>query len=144
MYSEWDSFHCFLATVAFFTFFVRPKMDMAEAMFDYTPQHVGDLALKVGDKVEVVRKGDDGWWSGTLRGQQGNFPGWLSCSTRLYFAFLSRTNCIFFFLFFLLIIFCQCCFGVPCVGGSFYLLLRILKDRITPALSESFNVTMVR
>ncbi|CAN0493000.1 unnamed protein product, partial [Ectocarpus sp. 12 AP-2014] len=51
-----------------------PKVDMAEAMFDYTPQHVGDLALKVGDKVEVSRKGDDGWWSGTLRGQQGNFP----------------------------------------------------------------------
>ncbi|CAN0451505.1 unnamed protein product, partial [Ectocarpus sp. 8 AP-2014] len=48
---------------------------MAEAMFDYAPQHVGDLALKVGDKVEVSRKGDDGWWSGTLRGQQGNFPG---------------------------------------------------------------------
>lgn len=53
----------------------RPKVDMAEAMFDYAPQHVGDLALKVGDKVEVSRKGDDGWWSGTLRGQQGNFPG---------------------------------------------------------------------
>lgn len=54
---------------------IRPKVDMAEAMFDYAPQHVGDLALKVGDKVEVQRKGDDGWWSGTLKGQQGNFPG---------------------------------------------------------------------
>lgn len=48
---------------------------MAEAMFDYAPQHAGDLALKVGDKVQVLRKGEDGWWSGTLRGQQGNFPG---------------------------------------------------------------------
>lgn len=48
---------------------------MAEAMFEYAPRHVGDLALKVGDKVEVTRKGDDGWWSGTLRGKQGNFPG---------------------------------------------------------------------
>lgn len=48
---------------------------MAEAMFEYASRHVGDLALKVGDKVEVTRKGDDGWWSGTLRGKQGNFPG---------------------------------------------------------------------
>lgn len=53
----------------------RPKIEMAEAMFEYTPQHVGDLALKLGDKVEVSRKGDDGWWTGTLRNQRGNFPG---------------------------------------------------------------------
>lgn len=48
---------------------------MAEAMFEYAIQHVGDLALKVGDKVEVTRKGDDGWWTGILRGVTGNFPG---------------------------------------------------------------------
>lgn len=53
----------------------RPKIEMAEAMFEYTPQHVGDLALIVGDKIEVSRKGDDGWWTGTLRGKRGNFPG---------------------------------------------------------------------
>lgn len=67
---------------------------MAEAMFDYAPQHVGDLALKVGDKVEVSRKGDDGWWSGTLRGQQGNFPGDL-IRLRLYRLHLSRNWCLF-------------------------------------------------
>lgn len=48
---------------------------MAEVMFEYNPQHVGDLALSVGDKVEVSRKGDDGWWTGKLRGATGNFPG---------------------------------------------------------------------
>lgn len=48
---------------------------MAEVMFEYRPQHVGDLALSMGDKVEVTRKGDDGWWTGTLRGATGNFPG---------------------------------------------------------------------
>lgn len=48
---------------------------MAEAMFEYAIQHVGDLALKVGDKVEVTRKGEDGWWTGILRGVTGNFPG---------------------------------------------------------------------
>ena len=58
-----------------FGVFDRPKVDMVEAMFDYSPQHVGDLALKVGDKVEVTRRGDDGWWTGTLRGVHGNFPG---------------------------------------------------------------------
>lgn len=56
--------------------FVRPaKVDMVEAMFDYTPQHVGHLEIKVGDKLEVTRRGDDGWWTGTLRGVHGNFPG---------------------------------------------------------------------
>lgn len=48
---------------------------MAEVMFAYNPQHVGDLALSVGDKVEVTRKSDDGWWTGRLRGTVGNFPG---------------------------------------------------------------------
>lgn len=54
---------------------LRPKVLVAEVMFEYNPQHVGDLALAVGDKVEVTRKGDDGWWMGTLRGATGNFPG---------------------------------------------------------------------
>lgn len=56
---------------------------MAEAMFDYAPQHAGDLALKVGDKVTVTRKGEDGWWTGKLRGAQGNFPGELHMSSIL-------------------------------------------------------------
>lgn len=44
-------------------------------MFDYTPQHVGDLAIKVGDRVEVSKRGNDGWWTGSLRGATGSFPG---------------------------------------------------------------------
>lgn len=63
--------------------YFRPKVDMAEAMFDYAPQHAGDLALKVGDKVTVTRKGEDGWWTGKLRGAQGNFPGELHMSSIL-------------------------------------------------------------
>lgn len=58
-----------------FVAFARAKVLMADVMFEYNPQHVGDLALSVGDKVEVTRKGDDGWWTGTLRGATGNFPG---------------------------------------------------------------------
>lgn len=65
---KWSSFRLYPVAI-------RPKVEMAEAMFEYTPQHVGDLALKVGDKIEVSRKGADGWWTGSLRGAQGNFPG---------------------------------------------------------------------
>lgn len=50
-------------------------MLIAEVMYEYNPQHVGDLAMSVGDKVEVTRRGDDGWWTGKLRGVIGNFPG---------------------------------------------------------------------
>lgn len=66
---------------------------MAEAMFEYTPQHVGDLALKVGDKVEVTQKGDDGWWTGSLRGAQGNFPGKLEISRVLFLVTNTRVFC---------------------------------------------------
>lgn len=74
-------FFIFVTTWSYFLLFffvvlpLSAKVEMAEAMFEYAAQHAGDLALKVGDKVEVTRKGSDGWWSGTLRGKQGNFPG---------------------------------------------------------------------
>lgn len=94
---------------------------MAEAMFDYVSQHVGDLALKAGDKVEVLRKGDDGWWSGTLRGQQGNFPGYFwhpnLCFARLFL----HCDCSSLVL---------CAFGVRVleVPGTFHSLISNLEN----------------
>lgn len=58
-------------------------------MFDYTPQHVGDLEIKVGDKLEVTKRGDDGWWTGTLRGVNGNFPGVSNFRVKSITVFLS-------------------------------------------------------
>jgi SH3 domain len=53
---------------------------MAEALYAYTDvsnttsqqQH---LTLAIGDKVEIINKGDDGWWLGKINGQTGLFPG---------------------------------------------------------------------
>lgn len=93
---------------------------MAEAMFDYAPQHVGDLALRVGDKVEVSRKGEDGWWSGTLRGQQGNFPGEF-ITLRHYLLHLSRRLCLLFLLLFTFLPFFSC--GEAFAGYFFFVAL---------------------
>jgi Variant SH3 domain len=53
---------------------------MAEALYAYTDvsnttsqqQH---LTLAIGDRVEIINKGDDGWWLGKINGQTGLFPG---------------------------------------------------------------------
>jgi SH3 domain len=55
---------------------------MAEALYAYTDvsnttsqqQH---LTLAIGDKIEIINKGNDGWWLGKAisNGQTGLFPG---------------------------------------------------------------------
>jgi amphiphysin len=45
-------------------------------LYDYTAQAEGDLSFKVGDRIEVVQKGEDGneWWVGKVGGKEGQFP----------------------------------------------------------------------
>ena len=52
------------------------RKELAVALYDYTAQTEGDLSFKVGDKIEIVEKGDDGneWWVGRLNGSMGQFP----------------------------------------------------------------------
>lgn len=46
------------------------------AIYDYDAQAQGDLSFKAGDVIEVVHKGSENeWWTGKLRGVQGQFPG---------------------------------------------------------------------
>lgn len=46
------------------------------ALYDYDAQASGDLSFKAGDHIEVIHKGNENeWWTGKLRGVQGQFPG---------------------------------------------------------------------
>ena len=52
------------------------KKEHTVALYDYTAQAEGDLTFKTGDRIEVVKKGEDGneWWVGKLNGVEGQFP----------------------------------------------------------------------
>jgi amphiphysin len=52
------------------------RKEHAVALYDYTAQAEGDLTFKAGDRIEIIRKGDDAneWWIGRLNGEEGQFP----------------------------------------------------------------------
>ncbi|KAI0228364.1 BAR adaptor protein Hob1 [Massospora cicadina] len=56
-----------------------PTLLKARALYDFEPQAEGDLALKVDDVVDIIKKTEsvDDWWTGRLRGKIGIFPGML-------------------------------------------------------------------
>lgn len=47
------------------------------ALYDYNAQAAGDLTFRAGDVVTVVQRTNDqnGWWTGSVNGVQGVFPG---------------------------------------------------------------------
>ena len=49
----------------------------AQALYDYEAQAAGDLSFSMNDIIEVTEKGatENEWWTGTLNGRQGQFPG---------------------------------------------------------------------
>lgn len=54
-----------------------PAPDRATALYDYEAQAMGDLSFTTGDVIEIVQKGatENEWWTGTLNGKTGQFPG---------------------------------------------------------------------
>lgn len=56
-----------------------PVVERAEALYDYEAQAAGDLSFATGDVIDIVKKGatENEWWTGKLKGQQGQFPGML-------------------------------------------------------------------
>ena len=56
----------------------------AQALYDYEAQAAGDLSFNMGDVIEITVKGasENEWWTGSLNGRQGQFPG-KSSSIRL-------------------------------------------------------------
>jgi amphiphysin len=71
-------------------------VEKATALYDYDATQDGDLSFRAGDEIEILTRTDDtnAWWSGKLRGAEGNFPGmwiyvepsatqWLTCDRQL-------------------------------------------------------------
>lgn len=54
-----------------------PVAEKAEALYDYEAQAVGDLSFSTGDVIEIVQRGatENEWWTGSVNGRQGQFPG---------------------------------------------------------------------
>jgi len=48
---------------------------LAKAVFDFPPENERELALKVGDVVEVLRIDDEWWFGVTQDNKEGYFPG---------------------------------------------------------------------
>lgn len=53
-----------------------PPAETATALYDYEAQAEGDLSFVTGDIIEIVQRtqNDNEWWSGKIRGKQGQFP----------------------------------------------------------------------
>ena len=59
-----------------------PTNPTATALYDYEAQAEGDLSFNTGDIIDVTVKGatENEWWSGRLRGREGQFPGKLAAA----------------------------------------------------------------
>lgn len=54
-----------------------PVAEKAEALYDYEAQAAGDLSFSTGDVIEIIQRGatENEWWTGSVNGRQGQFPG---------------------------------------------------------------------
>ncbi|KAH7158270.1 SH3 domain-containing protein [Dactylonectria estremocensis] len=56
----------------------KPKRqaEFVEAQYDFQGQGADDLSFRAGDRIRIIHKTDtdQDWWTGELRGYQGNFP----------------------------------------------------------------------
>lgn len=51
------------------------KAVYATALYDFQAQNEGDLSFQVGDRIEILKKSEDQWWTGKLpSGLTGVFP----------------------------------------------------------------------
>ncbi|MCJ1265351.1 hypothetical protein MMC22_005228 [Lobaria immixta] len=59
-----------------------PVTEKAEALYDYEAQAAGDLTFLTGDVIDIVKRGatENEWWTGSLNGREGQFPGTLLLS----------------------------------------------------------------
>ncbi|CAH1244209.1 HMCN1 [Branchiostoma lanceolatum] len=54
----------------------RTRRCRAQVISSYYPPGDGGLHLEVGEVVEILHTGRDGWWYGYRRGRVGIFPAW--------------------------------------------------------------------
>ncbi|CAO1638689.1 unnamed protein product [Sympodiomycopsis kandeliae] len=55
----------------------QPQVDYVIALYDYTATADGDLSFTAGDRIQVTERtaSTEDWWTGTINGQTGVFPG---------------------------------------------------------------------
>ncbi|KAF1349412.1 reduced viability upon starvation protein [Lizonia empirigonia] len=56
-----------------------PAPETCTALFDFEAQSEGDLSFLAGDAIEIITRtqSENEWWTGRVRGRQGQFPGML-------------------------------------------------------------------
>jgi abl interactor 2 len=52
----------------------EPKGEWAESLYDYESPEAGDLPVSEGDRVLVVDRTSDDWWTAELDGRRGLVP----------------------------------------------------------------------
>ncbi|CAL1701018.1 unnamed protein product [Somion occarium] len=52
----------------------EPQGEWAEALYDYSSEDPGDLQLQENERVLVVERNSDDWWTGEIEGRRGLFP----------------------------------------------------------------------
>ncbi|KAM6979192.1 nostrin [Tautogolabrus adspersus] len=52
----------------------KVSLGKCKALYDFTPEHDDELALKEGDLLDIYGKDENGWWFGKLNGETGHFP----------------------------------------------------------------------
>ena len=53
---------------------IASTVKKAKVAFEYDPEQDDELALQVGEIVEILEDNDEGWWKGKLNGKIGVFP----------------------------------------------------------------------
>lgn len=48
--------------------------EVAEALYDFSPQEQDDVGFRRGDKVQILEKPSADWWKGSVDGRVGMFP----------------------------------------------------------------------
>jgi len=48
--------------------------EWVEALYDYDSGETGDLKLKEGQRILLIEKSSDDWWTGEVDGDKGLFP----------------------------------------------------------------------
>ena len=58
-------------------FTALPAAETVTALYDYDAQAEGDLSFAAGDVIEIIQRtsNENEWWTGKLKGRQGQFPG---------------------------------------------------------------------
>lgn len=51
-----------------------PRQERCRALYDFAAEDSTELALRKGDVITIIKKGQD-WWEGECNGQRGLFPG---------------------------------------------------------------------